>query len=373
MSNLPILPDLNFFNTDPQQEISDVKTAYEYKLNRDIQTGSPEYQFITTMAAPLSLLRQQFNAELKQNFLYYAKGEKLDHIGFMRDTPRLEKQGSTTNLRFTLSTVRPEAIIVPAGTRATADNTIFFATDEPLIINAGLMSGLVSATSLQTGELSNNIEVGEINTIVDPVPYVASVTNTDITLGGRDDESDDAYRERIYNAPSVFSVAGPRKAYEYITKQVSSAIGEVTVNSDSPATVQVYPLLTNGEIPNQAIIDDVQAALNENTVRPLGDRVTVLTPIVREYDLELQFFIYKDQAGNVDNLRNSVNQKVDEWVLWQRSKIGRDVNLSYLIRLVMETGIKRVSILKPTFTTIADNELAVNISKSVVFGGLEDE
>jgi phage-related baseplate assembly protein len=265
------------------------------------------------------------------------------------------------------------AILIPAGTRATADNVIYFATDSNLIINAGQLSGTVSATSLQAGAAANNIGIGEVNTIVDPVPYVASVANTEITLGGRDTELDDAYRERIYNAPAVFSIAGPRDAYIYLAKSASSAIGEVTVTSDMAGTVNVYPLLTNGEIPNSAILEQVRAALNPNTVRPLADHVVVSAPEVVTYNINLTYYVYTDDAGNVGNIQNAVNAAIDGWILWQRQKIGRDINVSELIKRIMEAGAKRVVMNLPINTVVLPNQLAVNNSKTITFGGLEDE
>jgi len=367
------LPEIDFFETDPQQIISDVRYSYENIVGRTVQESSPEYNFITTMAAWIVLQRQQYEAALKQNLLYYADNVALDHLGAFRMTPRLEAQGSTTTLEFTLSAPQTSAIVIPAGTRATADGITFFATDEALIISPGSTNGRVSATSLQTGESSNNIGVGDINIIVDPIAFVDSVSNTEITLGGRDTETDSSYRDRIYNAPAVFSIAGPREAYVYLAKAANSAIGEVTVYSDMAGNVNVYPLLTNGEIPNAAILAQVEQALDENTVRPLSDNVHVLAPVEKPYDLNIKYFVYTADAGNIDNITKSVNSAIDGWVLWQRMKIGRDINLSELHRRIVAAGAKRLEITAPVTTVVAPNELAVLRTKTVVFGGLEDE
>lgn len=367
------LPEVNFFDTDPQQIVTDVRSTYESILNKTVADASPESLFINTMAYWIVLQRQQYEEALKQNLLYYADDDNLDQLGAFRLTPRLEAQGSSTTLQFTLSAPQTGDVIIPKGTRATADNVIYFATNENLIIPAGAMTGTVGSTSIQTGTSSNNIGIGEISTIVDPVPYVAEVSNIDVSLGGRDRELDGAYRERIYNAPAVFSIAGPRDAYVFLAKAASSAIGEVTVTSDMAGTVNVYPLLTNGEIPNQAILDLVEAALNANTVRPLSDNVVVAAPSIKNYALSLTYYVLTDDAGNVGNIQTAVNKAVDDWILWQRQKIGRDINTSELIRRVVVAGAKRVVISQPIDTVVQSNELAVNTSKSVTFGGLEDE
>ncbi|QHJ79178.1 MAG: hypothetical protein [Caudoviricetes sp.] len=367
------LPDVQFFDNDPQQIVTDVKNTYEYMLGKTVQESSPEFLFISVMAYWIVLQRQQYEAALKQNLLYYADDGNLDHLGAFRLTPRLEAQGASTTLEFTLVAAQTSAIIIPAGTRATADNVIYFATTQNLIINAGQLSGKVGATSIQTGAAANNIGIGEINTIVDPVAYVATVANTETTLGGRDTELDDAYRERIYNAPAVFSIAGPRDAYIYLAKSASSAIGEVTVTSDMAGTVNVYPLLTNGEVPNSAILDQVRNVLNQNTVRPLSDNVVVAAPELVTYSINLTYYILTDNAGNAGDIQTAVNAAIDGWILWQRQKIGRDINISELIKRIVEAGAKRVVMNLPINTVVLPNQLAVNTSKTITFGGLEDE
>lgn len=369
------LPDVDFFDNDPQQIISDVKYTYETMLDKEIQESSPEFLFISTMAAWIVLVRQQYDAALKQNLLYYATFDKLDHLGAFRDTPRLDAQGSKTTLEFTLSSARPSSIVIPRGTRATADSTIFFATDDVLIIPAGTTSGRITATSIQTGNAANNIPVGSINIIVDPVPggFVSDVSNIDISLGGRDVEDDESYRDRIYNAPSVFSIAGPRNAYIYLTKAVNSSIGEVTVNSPTPGVVKIYPLLIGGDIPNTAILSEINTALNKNTVRPLTDNVYVEAPSVVNYSINLTYYIGTEDSGDLDNISTAVNNAVDNWILWQRLKIGRDINVTELITRVRMAGAKRVTVNSPSFTVIQDNQLAVCDAKNISFGGLEDE
>lgn len=120
------LPDIEFFYNDPQQMISDIKYTYESILGREIQQSSPEYIFIVSMAAWIMQQRMQFEAELKQNLLYYATGDKLDHIGALRETPRLDENGASTTLKFTLSAIQNTSITIPSGTRATADKCNIF-------------------------------------------------------------------------------------------------------------------------------------------------------------------------------------------------------------------------------------------------------
>jgi phage-related baseplate assembly protein len=61
--------------------------------------------------------------------------------------------------------------------------------------------------------------------------------------------------------------------------------------------------------------------------------------------------------------------------LWQKSKIGRDINPSRLIADVMAVpGVKRVNITSPVFTELTATQVAQeNSTISAVLGGSEDE
>jgi phage-related baseplate assembly protein len=52
--------------------------------------------------------------------------------------------------------------------------------------------------------------------------------------------------------------------------------------------------------------------------------------------------------------------------------MGRDINPSYLTKLMMDAGAKRVEVRQPTFQSVADIAVGKLKSKSVLNGGLED-
>ena len=77
--------------------------------------------------------------------------------------------------------------------------------------------------------------VGQINTLVDPIAYISSVSNTTASTGGTDTEDDENYRERIQLAPESFSVAGSEGAYIYWARSAHQA------SSTSPFSVPTAP------------------------------------------------------------------------------------------------------------------------------------
>ncbi len=68
-----------------------------------------------------------------------------------------------------------------------------------------------------------------------------------------------------------------------------------------------------------------------------------------------------------------VEQAVAEYVLWQRSAPGRDINPSRLIAAIQDAGAKRVELDAPAFQALQPTEIARETDVEITFGGLEDE
>ena len=269
----------------------------------------------------------------------------------------------------------------------TADNKIFFATDEELIFLAGETSKTTSATCLTAGTLGNGYGVGELNKIVDPQPFLKSIVNTTTSDGGSDVEGDDSLRERIYIAPESFSCAGSKGAYIARVKEVSALITDVAVTSPTPGKVDVY-LLTSTGTPSEQLINDVQTYLNKKEIRPLTDDVTVKTPTPITYSVDVKCIISNDDRDNSAQIislaaamtRNPKTispdslaaEAVDEFITWQASKLGRDLHPSKLVGKLMAVGVKRVEITQPTFTVLDEVSIAICADKSLTFDYEDD-
>ena len=70
---------------------------------------------------------------------------------------------------------------------------------------------------------------------------------------------------------------------------------------------------------------------------------------------------------------------VQEYINWQCAKLGRDINPSKLISLLMQTGVKRVEVTSPSYQALRDGsdrsvpQIALFNEKSIITGGFEDE
>ena len=100
--------------------------------------------------------------------------------------------------------------------------------------------------SKSAGIIGNGYQHGQLNILVDPIPYVAAVSNIDVSSGGIDDESDDSYRERIQLAPEKFTTAGSDDSYKYWAKTATQNILDVEVYSPAPGEINVVSLMQAG-------------------------------------------------------------------------------------------------------------------------------
>ena len=84
---------------------------------------------------------------------------------------------------------------------------------------------------------------------------------------------------------------------------------------------------------------------------------------------------YTQEGGALSDevISENVAAAVQKFKTWQAERMGRDVNPSYLIQLLMEAGVKRVEVRSPAFTTVADNAVAQIGETSIVNGGAESE
>ena len=281
---------------------------------------------------------------------------------------------ATTTLRFTLSAERDTATGIPQGTRVSTAGSIYFATDVYAEIPAGSTTVDVPATCTVAGTDGNGFAVGELSTIVDPIPYVASVSNTTATEGGAEIESDDDLAERVFLAPGAYSTAGPEDGYLYHAKAYNAAIGDVVATSNQAAgTVDIVFIMADGRTPGEEMIEGLEGYLQGKTIRPMTDLVRVAAPQEVQYTINLTYYINRSDSAQAVTIQQQVAAAVEQYKTWQRA-IGRDINPSQLVRMVMDAGAKRVTVTAPTYTTVDATKVSALQGEAVIsYGGLEDD
>lgn len=367
------MSNIEFVDVDAKKISTSLIGGFEDAIGDTLYPGDERRIFLDQETQVIVNLKNDINETGKQNLLRYAKREVLDALGERTDTPRLPSQRAKTNLRFTLSATQAVNIIVPQGSRATPDGKLYFQTTKTLIIPAGSLTGDVLAEATEGGETHNGFVAGQIKTIVDPIAFVASVTNIDTSSSGSDIESDDSYRERIRQAPSKFSTAGPEDAYIFWAKSADVNIKDVAVTSPTPGQVKITVLLKGGQLPTQATLDSVLATCSDKRRRPLTDQVVTAAPVEVAYNINLTYYISEDKAAEENAIRSAIEDpegSVDLYQSWQSSKLGRAINPDYLRQLMLNAGAFRINVTAPVYTEIDEDEVAKIGTITVNYGGL---
>lgn len=379
ISEIENLADVSFIDEKTLDEVQEdlieaYQERYEELTGKTLTLRRADAESLKLYAVSVVLYQMYLHIDMagKMDLLKYAYGDFLDNLGALRSVTRLEASAATCTVRFTLSAEQTSAVTIPAETRV-SNGDLYFEVDETTEIAAGDTYADVTCTCQTEGEEGNGLLAGTITTLVDPIAYVDSVTNIDETTGGSDIEDDDSFAERIYLAPSSYSVAGPKDAYVYYAQSYSTAIGDVEVTSPEPCEVEVRVLMADGSLPSDEVLEGIAETLSADDVRPLTDQVSVLAPSEQEFDIEFTYYINNSDADTAVAIQTAVAEAVEEYIEWQTYTIGKDINPSYLTKLIMDAGAKRVEITSPEFTAVPAGYVARVGSQSVTYGGLEDD
>lgn len=373
--------EYQFVPTDTETLVATLVAAYEKITGVTVQPASPEKLFIQWVANIIVQERALTNYVGNQNIPSRAEGENLDALGelfFLLKRPAA--QAATTTMRFTISEAQTTSVLIPKGTRVTdASQSLFWATVADVYVAIGDTSADVQAQCQTAGKVGNGYAVGQINAIVDVFDYYSACTNITESEDGSDAANDDDYYELMRSSMDGYSSAGARGGYEYFARQVSIEIGDVVANQPSAGSVNIYVLKTDGTIAGQELKAAVLAACSADEVRPLTDSVAVADGELVEYNIAFTYYTATSTTKPAVEIAADVQKAVDSYVEWQRGKFGRDINPDKLREYLSGTGIKRIVLTEPAFTTLRDGggNTVPQVGKlgtvSITNGGYEDE
>ena len=370
-----------FVSTDTNALVSSLVTAYEKITGVSVQPASPEKLFIQWVADIIVQERVLNNYTGNQNIPSRASGENLDALGdLFYASERPAARPAVCNERFYISEAQATAILIPAGTRVTdSSSTLIWETVEDVYVDIGDTYTDVQIRCQTPGVVGNDYAEGQINTIIDLFDYYSRCENTTASDSGADEATDDEFYDLMRASMDAYSTAGPQGGYIYIAKRVSTEIADVVANSPVAGMVDLYVLMDDGTVAQTEVKNAVLDACSADTVRPLTDLVSVKDPETVEYDISFTYYIPSDASVSSAEIEAAVDAAVKQYMAWQCGKLGRDINPSYLIGLLMQTGIKRVDLTSPTFTVLKDGsnkdtpQVATVGDITATNGGYEDE
>ncbi len=185
-------------------------------------------------------------------------------------------------------------------------------------------------------------------------------------------ESDEALRLRAQSAFEGMSVAGPSAAYEYFARSASGKVADARATSPAPAEVVIAVLSTDGDgTASPELLAAVTAAVNDEEVRPLGDRVTVRSADIVDYSIDAELFLYPGPES--EPIINAAMASLRGFLADNDKKIGRDVARSAISASLHVQGVQRVVLRSPsTDLQISDTQAARNVGYAVENGGTDE-
>lgn len=375
------LPDVNFIGEISLEEVRAQMVADYSQKYQELTGTAPELPANDKNRILLGICAMQIFQGFKyieqagrMNLLKYASGAFLDNLAALKNVKRGENAKSTVTMRFhkEIDLIQND-ITIPRLTRVAAENyEIFWQTpDIDVTIPAGRSFIDIDCLCTENGSFSNEFEHGEINRLIDSVPFIRMVENINTSSGGNDYESDDDLRVRTLNAPSGYSAAGSADSYRYRIQQLDPQIADVAIKQgENDGELTAYILTKSGRATEEQLAA-YQALIDDADFRPLTDKVTVATAIPTHFGVDIDYYISKKDASKVTTIRMAVEDAVNAFVKNQSLEIGKDVNPSALIQSMMNAGACRVVVNAPSYIQVSDTDFASYTYKIHRYMGLE--
>lgn len=386
------MSDINFVNIDAKAINLKIINDFEELIGEPLYPGDERRIFLQQLTPLIVGIKHEINDSAKQNLLRYSRGEKLDGIGEdLFFTERLEAQKSSCKCKYKLSKIQDTDIVIPANTRVSPDGNIYFKTREKITICSGQLEATGILDAEKVGPEFNGFIPGQINLMVDLIPFVESIVNIEMSAGGSNIESDERYRERCRLSQKALSTAGPDDAYIAFAKGAHPSIVDAKPTSPSPGVVKIVILLDGAVTPTEEIINKVLEDCSRRDRRPLTDNVEVEGCEEVQYDINLTYYLDRNHSYKEAIYRKAIEGEnldlttgaIREYINWQQSNLGKSINPDELRYRIQDaatystttndkfTAVRKIELTSPTHIDIKDIQVAKARSINVVYGGLD--
>ncbi|HDT1382953.1 TPA: baseplate assembly protein [Klebsiella aerogenes] len=184
-------------------------------------------------------------------------------------------------------------------------------------------------------------------------------------------ESDADLRTRTQQAFEGLSVAGPTAAYEFWGRSADGRVADISAVSPTPACVTISVLSREGDgTASDDLISVVAAALNDEEVRPVADRVTVQSAEIVPYQVDATLYIYP--GPEAEPVRQASEQQLQAYIAAQ-NRLGRDIRLSAIYAALHVEGVQRVELAQPVADIVLSDYQASHCTEYTITVGGYDE
>lgn len=328
--------ELHYLTYDPEAIWLEMMSAYVAAGGDILYPGDEKEMLLRSVLADIVQVFAGVDNALRMQTLRYAVGDYLDVLGEMRGCERIKAMAATAAVAITTNATG-ETGTLAAGTVMTVDGVTFYALDEDITLTGYQQTVTAGITAVEPGSSGNSLAAGAEMVLYIGNPAIYRIVVTTAASGGDEEEEDDVYRERIRQHTLTAVTTGPASQYEGAAKAVSSDVVDARAYQIAPSEVGVLLIVADGA-DSSAVIQQVTAALSEDTVRPLTDIVTVTEATDVPYVLNVNYTTDGSSA-----VSSAIAEAVSSYQEWQDNTIEQAFNPDRLMAALYQAGATRVT------------------------------
>ena len=320
---------------------SDMMEEFSARSGQEAAASGDVAVRLYAVAAQLYSLQVQSEWVIRQCFPQTALGEYLDRYAQLRGVSRHGAACAEGVLRFGVEEPLSTDLTIPAETVCMTAGLVRFQTTKEGVLPAGENWVEVPARAVEPGSTGNAGAGTVVSMAVAPVG-VAWVTNPSAFVGGMEEESDEALRERVLETFRRL----PNGANAAFYEQGALSFAEVAAAAVLPkkrgvGTVDVV-ISTYAGMPAEELIGRVQAWFEQR--REIAVDVRVEAPAEKTVDVSVR--VKAKDGQNSETVRQTVADRLTGWFNGER--LGQDILLAQLGREIFSVeGVENYSILTP--------------------------
>ena len=108
--------------------------------------------------------------------------------------------------------------------------------------------------------------------------------------------------------------------------------------------VKIFPLMESGYTLDDEVKKEILSVLDDEKIRPMTDFVEVEAPHEVPFDIDITYTVTPTTESMLKEKIESSGGIIDQYIDWQTSKLGRDINPDTLRQLMLSAGWEDQSI-----------------------------
>ncbi|MCE8023671.1 baseplate assembly protein [Billgrantia aerodenitrificans] len=173
------------------------------------------------------------------------------------------------------------------------------------------------------------------------------------------------------------SVAGPTGAYEFHARSADGRVADVRALSPEPSEALIIVLSRegNGEA-SPELLGIVGKALSAEDIRPVGDRVTVQSAEIIDYQIIAELQLFEGASSAEEPILEAANARLQRYIEAQhrqRRRLGVSIYRDAIKAALHVEGVEHVNLIEPAEHLIIAKTQAARCTDTSVVVGVPDE